>query len=196
MKYNPTIEIKSFKPVLSLSEETLAFTGRLYIDNKPVAELSNRGHGDPVDWRPVRTKATDDAPYGVEDPKAVKALDDLQKAIASAPTAHTKSGFDLNPDMYWFLAELAELTLRRQKDKRQVAGKSWVRFDGHEYDNGGWHVFKIKWTPENRARLEERHGRVVESFNDQVANSCGPIKFAQVLAEMGSYVESEECINR
>ena len=181
---------------MALSEETLAFTGRLYIDNKPVAELSNRGHGDPIDWSIVRTKATNNDPYGVENPKAVKSFKELNKAIASAPTAHTKGGFDLDPDMGWFLAELAELTLRRQRDKRQVAGKSWVRFDGHDYDDDGWHVFKIKWTPENRARLEERRGRVVESLNDQVASSCGPIKFAQVLAQMGVDVESEECINR
>lgn len=195
MNYNPTIEIKSFKPALGLSEETLAFTGRLYIDNKPVAELSNRGHGDSVNWFPVRTKATDKDPYGVENPKAVKALDELNEALALSPTARCTEGFDLDPDLDWFLAELAELTLKRQKDKRQVAGKSWVRFEGHDYDEDGWHIAKIKWTPENRARIEKRYGRVVECFNDQVT-SCGPIKFAQVLAQMGVDVESEECINR
>ena len=188
MKSNPTIEIKSFKPALGLSEETLAFTGRLYIDNKPVAELSNRGHGDPVDWRPVRTKATDEHPYGVEDPKAVKALEDLEGALAISPTARTKSGFDLDPSMDWFLAELAELTLQRQKEKRQVAGKSWVRLDGKDYGEDDWHVFRIKWTPENRARLEERHGPVVESLNDRVA-ARGPIQFKQALAQMGVDLE-------
>jgi hypothetical protein len=176
MNYNPTIEIKSFKPALTLSEETLAFTGRLYIDGKPAAHLSNRGHGDSVSYH--HYKNDDGALLGV-----------LIDNLAKAPTAKSEFFDDgLQPDLDWFLQELAGETANRQKSKRDVASKSWVRFADHKYGEDDWHVFRFKWTPENRARLEERHGPVVESRNERVA-ATGPLKFRQMLAKMGVELE-------
>ena len=44
------IVIKNFKPVLSMSEETIAFTGTLYLDGKKCGFVSNRGTGGPNDF--------------------------------------------------------------------------------------------------------------------------------------------------
>jgi hypothetical protein len=46
------IELKSFKPAHSLSEETLAFTATMYCDGKKAAYMKNRGYGEPIqiDW--------------------------------------------------------------------------------------------------------------------------------------------------
>ncbi|MBO9471495.1 hypothetical protein J7355_15505 [Endozoicomonas sp. G2_2] len=50
------IELKGVKHHTSLSEETNAFTGSVYIDGKRAATASNRGHGEPVALRPIEGK--------------------------------------------------------------------------------------------------------------------------------------------
>jgi hypothetical protein len=44
---------KNMKLVKGLSEETPCFTGQLVVDGKVVADLSNRGHGDPLNIHPI-----------------------------------------------------------------------------------------------------------------------------------------------
>ena len=39
--------LKSYKEIKSMSEETLCFSARLYIDGKLACDLSNHGHGGP-----------------------------------------------------------------------------------------------------------------------------------------------------
>lgn len=48
------IELKNIKHHKSLSEETNAFTGTVYIDGKRVAEAMNRGHGEPISFHPLK----------------------------------------------------------------------------------------------------------------------------------------------
>lgn len=48
------VELKSFKHMASLSEETLCFSARLYVNGKAVADCSNRGHGGMTDVYPLK----------------------------------------------------------------------------------------------------------------------------------------------
>jgi hypothetical protein len=48
------IELKNISYNASLSEETSAFTGRIYVDGVYTADVSNHGHGDPDMVRAVK----------------------------------------------------------------------------------------------------------------------------------------------
>jgi len=67
------IEIRNFKPHMGLSEETVAFTGTLYLDGRKSGQVSNRGTGGPNDFsdrqaeQKVAEWCKDQPPYSDED---------------------------------------------------------------------------------------------------------------------------------
>lgn len=46
------VELKSYKEVKSMSEETVCFQAAVYVDGKKVGDVSNDGRGGPHRWQP------------------------------------------------------------------------------------------------------------------------------------------------
>lgn len=98
------IELKAIKHHTSLSEETHAFSASLYIEGKRVATASNRGHGEPVDIRPLDGQR-----------------DALDKAIAFLARQSKVSigvGMNTQPDLDLVISQLVEVDLVRQQIHR------------------------------------------------------------------------------
>lgn len=70
------LELKNVKVAESLSEETTAYTARLYADGKPVADCSNHGQGGPDMYYPCGSGGDE-----VKAERARKAFDEVQTAL-------------------------------------------------------------------------------------------------------------------
>lgn len=64
-EFKPTLELRGLKASLSLSEETLAYTARLFVNGKFFCSVSNHGTGGPEE-------------YGIHG----KELEDLQRLVS------------------------------------------------------------------------------------------------------------------
>ena len=67
-------QLKSFKSVESLSEETLCFTGNLYYKGKRICQVSNRGHGGCNEY----------SPYKGYDQKFIQELNEVARKITDS----------------------------------------------------------------------------------------------------------------
>lgn len=157
--------IKSFKPAHHLSEESLAFTGKLYIGNKAVADVRNQGHGGATSYYTI-------------DPK-----DDWQCKLQDLIFGYEQTKGLIYEPVEWFITALAYQEDELLLQKKQTRGKTWVRLEGREYPDGEWSVFKISYR--NGAGLAhiERSGRVVtECYNQQLQDKGFTI--GDILREM------------
>ena len=97
------IEFKKFKEMPSLSQETLAFSARLYLDGKYVGTVSNKGDGGACYFDIPRSD--------------MKALDDWCRALPAIPSV-LEGGSDLpmNSDFYM------ELLASKYSDLKKIRG--------------------------------------------------------------------------
>ncbi len=168
------VRIKSFKVAHHLSEETLAFTGKLYIGKVYVAELCSRGHGGGVDYYEVETDSKNDA---------ISELSALVKQFSSSSEIGGRT-ITLDVSLNWFLAELAGQLDDLAYQKSQMRGRTFVRLKGKDYADGCWNVFKIPYN--NGAaidRLEQQNKVVTECLNEQLAKKTFTI--SDILKAMG-----------
>ena len=173
MNVNTEIKIKSFKASHDLSEETLAFTGKLYIDKLYVADLVSRGHGGGVDYYEVETDGKN----------AVKELSALVKQFSSSREIEGRT-ITLDVSLNWFLAELAGQLDDLAYQKSQMRGRTLVRLEGQEYGDDSWTAFKIPYR--NGAaidRLERQNKVVKECLNEQLSKKTFTI--GDILKAMG-----------
>tara|TARA_R100000426_G_scaffold15236_1_gene14354 strand:+ start:149 stop:703 length:555 start_codon:yes stop_codon:yes gene_type:complete len=167
------VSIKSFKVAHHLSEETLAFTGKLYIGKVYVADLCSRGHGGGVDYYEVETDGKN----------ALKELSVLVKQFSSSREIGGRI-ITLDVSLNWFLAELAGSLDNLAYQKSQMRGRTFVRLEGQEYGGDSWSAFKIPYR--NGAaidHLEQQNKVVTECLNEQLAKKTFTI--SDILSEMG-----------
>jgi hypothetical protein len=175
MNLNTEIKIKSFKPSHDLSEETLAFTGKLYIGKVYVADLMSRGQGGGVDYYEVETTDSKN--------DALRELSALVKQFSSSSEIGGRT-ITLDVSLNWFLAELAGQLDDLAYQKSQMRGRTFVRLEGQEYGDDSWSVFKIPYR--NGAaidRLERQNKVVTECLNEQLAKKTFTI--GDILKAMG-----------
>ncbi len=174
MNLNTEIKIKSFKTSHGLSEETLAFTGKLYIGKVYVADLCSRGTGGGVDYYEVETDSKNDA------------LSELSALVKQFEATHEMGGKTITLDLSlnWFLAELAGQLDDLAYQKSQMRGRTFVRLKGKEYNDDGWSSFKIPYR--NGAaidRLERQNKVITECLNEQLSKKTFTI--GDILEAMG-----------
>jgi hypothetical protein len=105
------IELKNIKHFYALSDETNAFSAKLYVNGILTAECSDTGKGGCIDIHPIKGKE--------------ELLTQAQKYTKSLPALKTEFDFDLEMDLELFLgnlvsADLIENNFRKTLKKLEV----------------------------------------------------------------------------
>jgi hypothetical protein len=122
------LELRNIKHMASLSEETQCYSGTVYLDGKPVCNVSNHGHGgcDMQHWTDREAQARIEAHF-----KAMPERDTGMELEPGKP-------FMVQPDLEdWCGQQLAAWLARR--DYKRVLSKKVVTTDG----KGEW-TWKVK----------------------------------------------------
>lgn len=116
------IELKQIKHFYELSEETNAFSAKLYVNGIHTADCSDTGKGGCIDIRVIRGKEA--------------LLEAAEIYAGSLPAVKTEFGFELEMDLELFLGQLVEAdivekefrkSLRKLEVDNIVFGKSKTR---------------------------------------------------------------------
>lgn len=166
---DPVLEIKKFKHHASLSEETEAFSGELYVDGKFFAEVRNSGQGG----------SHDIGAYG-DAREMERQLEDLCRQMPNVPSEYTPDG--LKFDLEFAITELVSLMVYRRSLKRKLSKKLGYQLESESYGPGEFHLAKLEDTPANRQRVEAK-GKVVKWMNDE-ANAPVSLRISEIHAAL------------
>lgn len=100
------IELKNIKHFYELTDETNAFSAKLYVNDLLTAECSDTGKGGCIDIRPVNGKKD--------------LLETAEKYAKSLPPLKTEFDFDLDMDLELFIAQLIEADIEERDFKKAV----------------------------------------------------------------------------
>lgn len=148
----PLLEVKNVSLNTKLSEETPAYSAKLFVDGHPFAEISNHGHGGCDDIRPIfnkHNKFTDWKSFHAE-------LALLNERIAATfPPYEFEGGDPLTADLecechgqVWRWADANVLG-------RKLARKTYFSMDGKIYS---WNA---KYDPDTAARLRRKFPKAI-----------------------------------
>lgn len=150
--------MKSVKIHKGLSQETLAFTAKVYLDGKYVADAQNAGHGGPTDilWH------SKDARKQFQE--WVKTLPPIVSDIELAPGKF----FEYKQDEDNFFSELVnKYELKQTLDRAVKRGKTIFRFKGSK--QGEWREIKA---PPSYVR-DQYAGEIEVIYNDNPLAALG-----------------------
>lgn len=114
------IEIRAFRPVMSMSEETIAFTGTLYLDGKKCGRVSNQGHGGPDSCDDIKAERRLEE-YAKTLPPVVSDLNGL--GDAAGPYTYAQSAESIIGDVVSDLMDGREMDKMARRLKKRIAGK-------------------------------------------------------------------------
>lgn len=124
MTTKPTIELKSIEISASLSEETPAYTAKLFVDGKHFADVSNHGHGGPDNYHFVGGNTWD----------SFKALEERVKATYPK----TKYGdMELEQSVECLCHGIAFRHVEMRNFRSTLSRKVLIAKDGKVYSIGG-----------------------------------------------------------
>ncbi len=147
MTSKPTIELKSVKVHMGLSEETPAYTAKVYVDGKHFADVSNEGHGGPDMVYPPK-KGT---PYN--SPEFDAALKALEARIGETYPKTDMSKYKMD-DMDESLEVLCHTAVWLHVDQRNL--KSRLSRTIMTIEGGKCYSYKGKKTDERMDAIAQR----------------------------------------
>lgn len=100
------IELKNIKHFYALSDETNAFSAKLYVNDVLTGECSDTGNGGCIDIHPLKGKQA--------------LLTQAQAYTKSLPALKTEFGFDLDMDLELFISRLVDSDLVEKEFKKSV----------------------------------------------------------------------------
>jgi hypothetical protein len=134
------VELKNVVESKRLSEETTAYTGKLYIDGKFAAECSNHGQGAP-----------DELHFEDRDVEAR-----FYNYCKTLPPVVCDDGTTLVMDSDLFLAQLLDKYKDQQWFKKQCRRKTLFVLHGDE--EGSYRTVNAKFEPEVESALVKKYG--------------------------------------
>lgn len=144
------VELKRFKE--AGGDETRRFEALIYIDGKKAAQVSNDGCGGPNHYYWMDGEGYMPGPLG-------KQFHEFCKAQPH------EFEFEVE-DQY--LDGLIEEMLNKKRLKRICSSKILCHLPGQTYKTDEWSTFKAKFTPETKAKLEEKYGAGIEFLNEKI----------------------------
>ena len=156
----PTIELKRLETFASLTEETPAYSAKLYVDGKLFAEVTNRGHGGPDDYRFAAGQSWD-------------TLKELDARIAATYPSHEFYGKTFEESLEILCHNMALRHIEMKNFRSALSRKVMVRVDGKVYD------IKGKKTPQMLEACRKKYGA------DNVLNDMS-VEDAFAVVEKGS----------
>lgn len=135
----PRIEVKSINVHASLTEETPAYSAKVYVDGKLFAEVKNAGHGGPDD-------------YDFAKGQSWETLKVLNTRIAATYPAHECYGTRLEESLEMICHTVAFRHLEMKNFRSALSRKVMVRKDGKVYD------IKGKKTPQLLEACRKHYG--------------------------------------
>lgn len=100
------IELKQIRHFFELSEETNAFSAKLYVNGILTADCSDTGKGGCIDIRAIRGKEA--------------LLEAAEKYTKNLPSVKTESGFELEMGLELFIGQLVEADIMEREFKKSV----------------------------------------------------------------------------
>lgn len=119
------LTLRNIKHLASMSEETYCYSATVYLDGKPVCDVSNHGHGgcDMQHWRDQTAKATIEAYFASLPAKTFPDMPLIRGEV-----------FSMQPDLEGWCGQQVSLWLARKDIKRQMSKKTVVFApNGEEY---------------------------------------------------------------
>lgn len=163
---DPVLQIKKFKHWASMSEETEAFSGELYLDGELLAPVKNDGQGG---CHHIQA-------YGAEAQRAVAALSATCKAMPNVTCSGFEDGLEFDLDLA--ISILVGEMVKRKDLKRILRNKIGVRQAGKTYEPGVFDVVRLIDTPENRKRVAAK-APIREWLNDE-ANTPVYLRLSEI----------------
>lgn len=100
------IELKNIKHFYALSDETNAFSAKLYVDGIFVADCSDTGKGGCIDIRAIKGKE--------------QLLKEAEEYAKSLPSIKTEFDFDLEMDLELFIGQVVEADIVEREFKKSL----------------------------------------------------------------------------
>ncbi len=125
------IELKNVEVHVRLSEETPAYTARVFVDGSHFADVSNHGHGGSDMVHP---------PEGVSGSGFYERMEKVERSISETYPKHDMSKYDMD-DMDETLEGICHRLVWDYVDRRnfksQLSRKVMIRHEGNLYDLKG-----------------------------------------------------------
>lgn len=147
------IELRNFKMVTRMSEETTCFTASVYIDGKREGEASNDGRGGCHRYHP-------------------RSLEDMLNAHAKTlppePNPYHPGTF-MPFEADDLINDAMNALLEQQNFDRMTKTKTACRLPGKAYKFGEWSIFARLFTPELKAQIVAKYGAGTVFLNEDKA---------------------------